>query len=152
MYSPPEWIRKGRYDGESATVWSLGILLFDMVCGDIPFESDEQICKAELGFRQRISEPCKDLLRRCIRVEVGHLPVLQQSCNLSLTFQVSERASLEEILRHPWMVECNPPANSQTAGQGRTIPPREGARENQVDRVIDKNDKKMQTIVQTRSI
>jgi len=86
VYSPPEWIREGRYDGEGATVWSLGILLFDMVCGDIPFESDEQICAAELRFRHRISEPCKDLLRQCIRVEVG------------------ERLSLEAILGHPWLL------------------------------------------------
>ena len=136
VYSPPEWIREGRYDGESATVWSLGILLFDMVCGDIPFESDEQICSAELRFRQRISEPCKDLLHRCIRVEVSRLCALQELCNLSLNLQVSERASLEEILRHPWMVDCNTLTNSQTAGQGRNIPPREGPREIQVARQI----------------
>jgi serine/threonine protein kinase len=56
-----------------------------MVCGDIPFESDEQICSAELRFRHRISEQCKDLVRRCIKVDVN------------------ERAKLEEILCHPWL-------------------------------------------------
>jgi len=85
VYSPPEWIKQGRYEGESATVWSLGILLFDMVCGDIPFESDEQICSAELRFRYRLSEQCKDLVRKCIKVDVN------------------ERAKLEDILCHPWL-------------------------------------------------
>ena len=85
VYAPPEWIRSNRYKAEPLTVWSLGILLFDMVCGDIPFEKDEHICNAEVSFRKNVSEECRDLVRACLRV------------------QPTERMQLQSILSHPWM-------------------------------------------------
>merc|ERR1711963_959057 len=71
VYSPPEWIQLGEYTGDGLTVWSLGILLYDMLCGDIPYTTDQEICSGKLMWPAQLSlsQSARDLIARCLTVE-----------------------------------------------------------------------------------
>ena len=84
VYAPPEWIQTAKYFADHATVWSLGILLYDMVVGDIPFENDKEICDAKLKFPKDVSSDCQDLIRACLEISP------------------QDRIKLSDILAHRW--------------------------------------------------
>ncbi|NXR32159.1 PIM1 kinase, partial [Zosterops hypoxanthus] len=81
-YSPPEWTRFGWYYGKPATVWSLGILLHQMVCGEHPFRRGQNISwDHQLSLPQRLS----------------------QGGSWCLSMLDMERPSLEDLFCDPWM-------------------------------------------------
>ncbi|XP_054142364.1 serine/threonine-protein kinase pim-3-like [Melozone crissalis] len=55
-YSPPEWILFGCYHGQPATIWSLGILLCELVCGHLPFHTNKDIVRGQLFFPPWVSQ------------------------------------------------------------------------------------------------
>jgi len=86
VYSPPEWIKYRRYKADGLTVWSLGILLYDMLCGDVPYETDEQIMAANLFWHPhlKISKEAKHVVRMCLNPDP------------------EKRITLAQLLNHQW--------------------------------------------------
>lgn len=55
-YCPPEWVSKQQYLGGDATVWSLGLLLFQLVHGRLPFRIKEEITESQVPLSSALSE------------------------------------------------------------------------------------------------
>ncbi|KAL7751503.1 hypothetical protein RI367_002964 [Sorochytrium milnesiophthora] len=87
QYCPPEILRGEKYPGPPQEVWSLGILLYTLLFSGAPFANVQQVLNNETPRpRNRgASEQVLDL--------VGWM--LQKS--------PTKRATLEQVMRHPWM-------------------------------------------------
>ncbi|XP_056151412.1 serine/threonine-protein kinase pim-2-like [Lampris incognitus] len=85
LYTPPEWFTRGCYRADACTVWQLGVLLYEILCGAAPFNTRREIISEEPDISAKLSPGCEDLLQKCL----SKCPV--------------DRASLEELQRHPWL-------------------------------------------------
>ncbi|XP_057191397.1 serine/threonine-protein kinase pim-1-like [Triplophysa rosa] len=84
IFAPPELFRSGQYQARSTTVWSVGITLYEVLFGSVPFSTIQKIIKQRLSLPTFLSKECRHLLRWCLRKTPD------------------KRPSLEEIEHHPW--------------------------------------------------
>ncbi|KAM9501969.1 LOW QUALITY PROTEIN: serine/threonine-protein kinase pim-1-like [Guaruba guarouba] len=85
LYYPPEWFNYHCYLGRPAAIWSLGVLLYEMVCGVLPFRCCKDIIGGQLFFQRQVSAECQHLIRWC------------------LSMRACDRPSLEDVFNHPWL-------------------------------------------------
>lgn len=75
-FYPPEWFTQREYYARTAAVWSLGVLLFDMLIGEIPFKQKEKIVENQPVFKHQISTQARHLIEWLMSTDPAKRPTL----------------------------------------------------------------------------
>ncbi|KAG9482150.1 serine/threonine-protein kinase SIK3 [Eleutherodactylus coqui] len=92
-YAAPELFEGKEYEGPKVDIWSLGVVLYVLVCGALPFDGStlQNLRARVLSGKFRIpffmSTECEHLIR--------HMLILEPS----------KRLSMEQICKHKWMCQ-----------------------------------------------
>ncbi|KAK3092537.1 hypothetical protein FSP39_004100 [Pinctada imbricata] len=90
-YAAPELFQGKKYDGPEVDVWSLGVILYTLVSGSLPFDGQnlkelrERVLRGKYRIPFYMSTDCENLLKKF------------------LVLNPTKRASLENIMRDKWM-------------------------------------------------
>ncbi|XP_068076681.2 serine/threonine-protein kinase pim-2 isoform X2 [Danio rerio] len=77
-YFPPEYELHGRYHAQPATVWSLGIVLFALMCGALPTVSDHSLIRDYLWSSPGLSIECCQMICGCLQPNPDERLALQE--------------------------------------------------------------------------
>ncbi|KAI6716926.1 hypothetical protein JHW43_000659 [Diplocarpon mali] len=92
-FAAPELLQAKAYTGPEVDIWSFGIVLYVLVCGKVPFDDQSmpalhaKIKKGIVDYPSWLSPECKNLISRM------------------LVTDPRQRATLQEIMNHPWMIK-----------------------------------------------
>ncbi|KAL2123399.1 hypothetical protein VTJ04DRAFT_3854 [Mycothermus thermophilus] len=94
-YLPPEMIRSGSKDNwydEKVDLWSLGVLIYEFLVGEAPFEdtpimTHKRIARADMTIPEWVSKEARDLIQKL------------------LVLDPQKRLPLDEVQQHPWIIK-----------------------------------------------
>ncbi|KAI8812489.1 kinase-like domain-containing protein [Cladochytrium replicatum] len=82
-YAAPEMIAGKQYAGREVDVWSLGVILYVLVCGQLPWDDRNmsrmfvEIMSCKVKIPDEISAECRDLIRKILQKNPQDRPTLQ---------------------------------------------------------------------------
>ncbi|XP_053257714.1 MAP/microtubule affinity-regulating kinase 4 isoform X1 [Podarcis muralis] len=90
-YAAPELFQGKKYDGPEVDIWSLGVILYTLVSGSLPFDGQnlkelrERVLRGKYRVPFYMSTDCENILRRF------------------LVLNPSKRCTLEQIMKDKWI-------------------------------------------------
>ncbi|KAK0565716.1 hypothetical protein OC844_001084 [Tilletia horrida] len=111
-YAAPEMLAGKKYTGQEVDIWSLGIILYALLTGSLPFDDDDEdvmrlkILQGDYELPDDLSEDARNLIRS----------ILKQN--------PLERLGIRAILAHPWFTRppMPPPLLAHTSSFGASGP------------------------------
>ncbi|VFV24155.1 serine threonine-protein kinase [Lynx pardinus] len=99
-YAAPEVFEGKEYEGPQLDIWSLGVVLYVLVCGSLPFDGPnlpalrQRVLEGRFRIPFFMSQDCETLIRRMLVVDP------------------SKRITIAQIRQHRWM-QAEPPVPRQ---------------------------------------
>ncbi|TSP36127.1 Serine/threonine-protein kinase SIK2 [Bagarius yarrelli] len=100
-YAAPEVFEGQKYEGPQLDIWSMGVVLYVLVCGALPFDGPslpvlrQRVLEGRFRIPYFMSEDCEHLIRRM------------------LVLDPAKRLALSQIRQHRWMVQEVPSPKPQ---------------------------------------
>ncbi|XP_070000795.1 serine/threonine-protein kinase SIK3 isoform X4 [Penaeus vannamei] len=120
-YAAPELFEGKAYDGPKADIWSLGVILYVLVCGYLPFDANtlQTLRSIVVAGKFRIpffmSAECENLITKMLQVDPDRRLSIERIMQHKWITQESLDPRIDEVLQHYNTPESDnpPPDNAQ---------------------------------------